>query len=174
MEFRFETEYNQKSMTALAGVLRKTIRAKRSRRSHVFGWLVIALAVLLSLPLGDEPFTLDASTVITWVVSLILLFVLLFEDFLNGYVARKRMLAGLDKAVSIFDEEKYTSETKVGKTEWKYDVVELLAENKDYFVFVFDKNHAQVYDKQSLTGGTEEEFRNFLRAKTEKEFVRVK
>ena len=49
MEFSFETVYDQKAVTAMAHGLRKTIRKKHSRRSHVFGWFVVALTLLLTL-----------------------------------------------------------------------------------------------------------------------------
>lgn len=57
MEFQFETRYDQKGLTALARALRKTIRKKRSRRSHIFGWCIVALAILLiaARRLLDEP-----------------------------------------------------------------------------------------------------------------------
>ena len=46
--------------TPLARALRKTIRKKRSRRSHIFGWCIVALAILLiaARRLLDEPWTL--------------------------------------------------------------------------------------------------------------------
>ena len=48
MEFVFETSYDQKGLTAMARGLRKTLRKKKSRRSHVFGWAVVVLGLLLS------------------------------------------------------------------------------------------------------------------------------
>ena len=62
MEFRFETQYTAKTMAVMARALRKTIRKKRSRRSHIFGWVVFALGVLLVLING---FALNFRTVIT-------------------------------------------------------------------------------------------------------------
>ena len=56
MEFTFETVYNQKAVTAMARALRKTLRKKKSRRSHIFGWIILVIAVLLTLPLGDKDF----------------------------------------------------------------------------------------------------------------------
>ena len=57
MEFQLETRYDQKGLNALARALRKTIRKKRSRRSHIFGWCIVALAILLiaARRLLDEP-----------------------------------------------------------------------------------------------------------------------
>ena len=40
--------------------------------------------------------------------------------------------------------------------------VKIVAETGDYLVFVLNKNHAQVYDKRTISGGTEAEFREFL------------
>ena len=168
MEFVFKTTYDQKAMTIMAKVLRKTVRKKHSRRSHILGWIVTVLALLLALPLGEKEFILDFRTVITWLAIILIILALLFEDQMNGYLARKRMLPGTTYALCKFTEEGYISETKAGKTEWQYKNIELIAETKEYFVFVFGKNHAQVYDKSQLTGGTVESFRSFIKEKTEK------
>lgn len=174
MEFTFETVYNQKAVTAMARTLRKTLRKKRSRRSHIFGWIILVIAVLLTLPLGDKEFAINFKTIITWIAALAILLALLFEDRMNGYVARKRMLAGMDRATTAFNDESYITTTSIGKTEFPYDRnIDLLAETKDYFIFVFDKSHAQVYDKHALSGGTLEEFRKFISEKTGKEIAHV-
>jgi len=173
MEFKFETAYNQEAITVMAKALRKTVRKKRSHRSHIFGVLVIILALLLTLPLGGKAFVLDFKTIITWLVAVILCFTLIFEDKINGYVARKRMLPGLEKAIVTFNEEGYRSETELGSSEFKYGSIMLLAETADYFVFVFSQSHAQVYDKKSIAGGTIEEFRTFIQNATGKEIQNV-
>ena len=173
MEFKCETAYNQEAITIMAKAIRKTARKKRSRRSHVFGVIAIILALLLTLPFGDKAFVLDFRTIITWFVAAILLFTLIFEDKINGYVARKRMLPGLTKANVTFNKDGYHSETEVGSSDFKYSAILLLAETKDYFVFVFSQNHAQIYSKKSITGGTIEEFREFITNVTGKEIQRV-
>ena len=173
MEFQFETTYNQEAVTIMAQALRKTVRKKRSRRSHVFGVIIMILAVLLTLPLGEKEFTLDFKTIVTWLVTAIMLLVLVFEDKLNGYIARKRMLPGLEKATVTFRAEGYCSETEIGKSEFKYNNIMLVAENADYFVFAFSQSHAQVYDKKSMTGGTVEQFREFIREVTGKEVQKI-
>lgn len=158
----------------MARTLRKTLRKKRSRRSHIFGWAAFVIAVLLTLPLGERDFTIGLNTVITWAAALVILVALLFEAQINGYAARKRMLAGMDKATTVFYDESYITSTDIGKTEFPYDCsIDLLAETKDYFVFVFDKSHAQLYDKHALSGGTAEEFRRFITEKTGKEIMNV-
>ena len=171
MEFIFETTYNQKALTAMAKGLRKTARKKRSKRSHICGWIVIAIAILLTLADINSGFAVTANKIITWLATLVILIVLLFEDKINGYVARKRMLAGTEKSKAVFSEEGFSSETEVGKTEWNYDRILMLAENKDYFVFIFSTSHAQVYDKSNISGGTVDEFRKFICERTEKTIV---
>ena len=170
MEFVFETDYDRKAVTAMAKGLRKTVRKKHSRRSHIFGWIVIALGLLLSWP-SEE---VKASDVLVWAAIAVMLGALLFEDRLNGYFARKKMLPGTSHAKAIFTEDGYRSETQMGNTEWKYENITAMAETKDYFVFLFSKNHAQVYDKRTLTGGTADEFRAFMQEKTEKAIEIVK
>ena len=88
MEFKFETAYNQEALSIMAKAIRKTARRKRSKRSHVLGVIISVLALLLTLPLGDKEFVLDFRTIITWSVVAILFFTLIFEDKINGYVAR--------------------------------------------------------------------------------------
>ena len=105
MQYTFQTDYNQKSLSVMAKCIRKTARAKRSKRSHIFGWIVIALALLLSFSSGDEGFTITFRAVITWIAAAVMLFVLLFEDQINGYFAKKRMLSAIlftnDSTVSL-------------------------------------------------------------------------
>lgn len=173
MEFQFETAYNQEAVTIMAKALRKTVRKKRSRRSHIFGIIVIILALLLTLPLGGKEFVLDFKTIITWLAAAILLFTLIFEDTINGYVARKRMLPGLDKATVTFQAEGYHSETEIGSSDFPYGTILLLAETADYFVFIFSQSHAQIYNKNSITGGTVEEFRGFIEKATGKKIQNI-
>lgn len=166
MEFTFETIFDQKAVTAMAKTLRKTIRKKRSRRVHILGWVAVVLGLLFTLPLGGNEFTLDIRTIITWLAGLVILTVLLFEDSINGYIARKRMLAGTGRGTAVFQDETFSIATEVGKTEFFYEKINLFAETDSYFVFVYDKNHAQVYDKSKLSGGSADEFRKFIEKKT--------
>ena len=94
MEFKITTAYTQKALRIMAKALRKTSRKKHSRRSHIFGWIVAAFALLMSLPLG-ESFVISAKTVVTWLVAAVLIAVLIWEDAINGYMAGKRMLPNL-------------------------------------------------------------------------------
>lgn len=169
MEFIFETTYDQKALTAMAKGLRKSVRRKRSRRSHILGWLVIALAVFLVV----RSRALNFRAVITLLAAAIVLLALLFEDHLNGFFAKKRMLPGTGKAISHFTNDFYSSETEIGKTEFHYEYITALAESEDYFIFLFGNNHAQVYDKRTLSGGSIDAFRSFIQEKTQKTVFRI-
>lgn len=172
MEFNFETTYDQKAFTAMAKTLRKTIRKKRNRRSHIFGWIVVALALLLTFG-GENGFVPGVKSVVTLAVTAIMVVTLIWEDAINGYVALKRTLPGTDQSRCVFGEEGYYSETDMGKTQWSYEKPVMLAEYGDYFVFIFSISHAQLYDKRSISGGTVDEFRRFIEWKTGKTFVQV-
>lgn len=174
MEFRFETTYDQKGLTAMARALRKTIRKKRSRRSHIFGWCVVALAILLTAAgrMLEEPWTVRDT--LNLGVGAILIAVLLTEDQVNAFFAKKKMLPGTSAAKSVFTEEGYTSATEAAVTEFHYETVQQVCETADYFVLLFSKQHGQIYDKASLTGGTAEEFRTFITEKTGKPVVSIK
>lgn len=172
MEFTFETSYNQKALKTMAKALRKTIRKKRSRRSHMLGWIVMIMGALLAVNSLRSGVVFSAKNIVTWLAILAIFIVFIWEDALNGYIASKRMLKGTEKATSIFNEEGFVSITEIGKTEWNYDKVMLVGDTKDYFVFIYSANHAQVYDKSSISGGTAEEFCKFIEEKTGKNVIK--
>lgn len=174
MEFRFETKYDQKGLAAMARALRKTIRKKSSRRSHIFGWCVVALAGLLiaAQRLAGEPWTLRDT--LNCGVGAVLIAVLLTEDQVNAFAAKKKLLPGTSSAKCVFREESYTSTTEAAATEFHYESIQQVCETADYFVLLFSRRHGQIYDKATLSGGTAEEFRSFLTEKTGKPIAYIK
>lgn len=174
MEFRFETKYDQKGLTAMARAMRKTLRKKGSRRSHIFGWCVVTLAILLiamQRMLG-EPWTVRDT--LNLGVCVILITIVFTEDQVNAFAAKKKMLPGTSSAKSVFREEGYTSITEAASTEFHYESVQQVCETADYFVFLFGKQYGQIYDKATLSGGTAEEFRTFITEKTGKPIAYIK
>lgn len=169
MEFTFETVYDQKAMTAMAKALRKTVRKKRSRRSSIFGSIVIILGLFLALSASE----VNMKLVVTIAAVLAVLIALIWQDSINGYVALKRTMPGLEKSIVCFRETGYHSSTAVGESDFPYTNILAVAESGDYFVFVFSFNHAQVYDKRSLSGGTADEFAAFLQEKTGKPVQKI-
>lgn len=173
MEFIFETIYNQKGISVMAEALRKTIRKKNSKRSHIYAVLVILLGIMLSFSQNGEEFKITFKFIITWLVIIVMIITLLFEDKINGYIAKKRMITGMEKSITTFKEDSYISETNIGKTEFYYNNIKIIAETEDYFIFVFDPSHAQIYDKNGITKGTIEEFKKFITQKTELEIQKI-
>ena len=169
MEYRFETRYNSETMAVMAKALRKTVRKRHSRRSHTLGWGIAVLGGGLAL----FHVALDFRTVIALSAVFAIVVALLFEDRINGAVAAKRLLPGTEQAVTVFSEEGFVSATQVGRTEWSYDKIEIIAEIGDFFVFVFSANHGQLYDKRRLTGGSEAEFRCMIQRVTGKEIQKI-
>ena len=171
--YTFETSYDLKAMTALARGLRKTVRHKKSLRTHIFGWVVVVLALMLSMPLGKESYSIGIREIITWLAVIAIVVVLLWEDVINGYIALRRIMPGLEKSTVTFHETGYRSVTAVGESDFRYDTIQLIAEDKDYFVFIFGPSHAQVYDKRSLSGGSVEAFGMFLSEKTGRSRIQI-
>lgn len=173
MEFIFETKYDQKGISAMAEALRKTIRKKKSKKQHIWAILIIILAVILTIPKNNEEFVITFNLVITWVAVLVMVFTFIFQDKINGYFARKRMITGMEKSITTFKDESYFSATNMGKTEFYYKNIFEVVENNDYFIFIFDKSHAQIYDKNGITKGNIDEFRTFITKKTDKEIRKI-
>lgn len=169
MEYTFQTEYNLKAMTALARGLRKTIRRKHSRRSHVLGWIVVVIGTLLMLKASE----ITLRTVVTALAMGAIVAAFVFEDRLNGAVALKRGLPGLRSSECVFREEGYHSKTELGESTFYYENIQMLAETKDYFILIMSANHGQVYDKSTMEPATQEDFRNFICGKTGKEIYSV-
>lgn len=169
MEFTIETVYDSAAMKALARGLRKTLRAKRSRRSRILGTLVVIFGMLLIWSRK----TVDIRSILTAAVMLVMVFTLLREDDLNGRIAKKRGLPGLDSAVTIFRPENYHSVTALGETTFVYGNIRALAETDAHFLLLYSPSHGQVYSKKGLTGGTEADFRAFLEEKTNLTFQKI-
>ena len=156
--FSFETDYNMNTFISMARALRMTVRKKHSKRSHILGLGVAFLGVASIIVWGPKLLTIAAIAVI--------ILVLIFEDRLNARVAIRHMLSGMEKAKSDFYEDRYVSATDIGTTEWHYDKIKAIAEDKDYFIFLFSESHTQAYDKRKMTGGSGADFRNFIMQKT--------
>lgn len=169
MEFIIETAYDQPAMKALAKGLRKTLRKKRSRRSHILGIVVIILGSVLLL--SKEMF--DFQSAVTAAAVIAIIFALFWEDALNGHIAKKRSLPGLEHAVTTFRDADYHSVTELGETTFFYDRIQALAETKDHYIFIFSPNHGQVYSKSGLIQGTEAEFKLFIEKRTNLSFTEI-
>jgi len=168
MEFRFETVYNHESLTAMARALRKVLRRKKSTIMRIFGLIVFAAGVYISTPLSGAAFKFEVRSLLSYIALILIFITSVWEDGINGFMAKKRLRPGTEEVLAIFDDEGYETKTEVENFRWVYQRINYLAETKYFFVLIFDQNHAQVFDKDELTGGTEDEFREFICKKTGK------
>ncbi len=174
MTFEIRSDITNRSMAIASRAMRRVLRRKRSIIWAIFGWSVFFINALLLIPFDGESFTLDASTMISLLVEVMLLSVLLFQDRFNGMIACKNTLAGTKDYHIAFGEESYTVVTEVITSTFRYEMIDAMAESQDYIIFLMKKRYAQPLDKRTLTGGTVEEFKRFLEEKTGKTFRRVK
>ena len=174
MTFEIHSDITNRSMTIASRAMRKVLRRKRSILWAIFDWSVFFINALLLIPFDGEPFTLDAGTVISLLVEVMLLSVLLFQDRLNGMIACKNTLAGTKEYHVVFGEESYTVVTAATTSTFRYELIDALAESQDYIILLMKKRYVQPLDKRTLTGGTVEEFKRFLEEKTGKDFRRMK
>ena len=174
MGIQFETDYNMETLTAMAKSLRKTVRKKRSRRVHIFAAVVLILGLLtiLATTAGGEP--LGASGVVTLLAMLVVILVSLFEDKLNAWLARKRLLPDTEHAVATFEEDGYVSATGVTESRFSYAQIVAVAETARYFVFALSSCHTQAYDKRTIGGGSVEDFRACIAEKAGKLVENIK
>lgn len=172
MNFVFNTVYDIDALTVMARAVRKTTHNKHSKRSHKFGWAIIVIAILfIAASVITDKF--GANTVFTGVAAAVMLVALIWEDRLNALIASRRVMKGAEKGVVTFYDENYVSETEIGTTEFKYNVIEAIAQKGDYIVFVFSRRHAQVYDLRAMANGTPKDFCRFIEEKTDKKIVKI-
>ena len=173
MTFRFETDYDLETLTAMAKGIRRTVRKKRSCLVHIFAALVVLMeAFFLLMDLRKN--ALDVGDVLALIAVLAIIIVVRTEDRLNARAAKARLLPGTEHASTVFDEDGYTMTTSVTETRWQYAQILAIAETKRYFIFVLSKNHAQAVDKEGMQGGSAEEFRAFITEKTGKPVTYIK
>ena len=158
MEFTCHTTYNQKTLTAMARAIRKTVRAKSNRRIRLFAWIIIGL-LLVSVWLSWDNIWQTAANSIAIAALLLLNWK---EDAVNGYFARRKALPGTDCADTAFYPDHFLVKTEAAEARWKYDRILALAETGNYLVLVMGKNHALAVEKANLKGGSISGFFRFL------------
>ena len=170
--FTLHTEYNAKNLAVLARALRRTLRKKKNRTTHIFGWIICALAALLILD-DIRQGTVMLHTALIAAAGACVAGTLLFEDKINGFLASKRLLPIAASGDTTFDEDSYTSVTPAGQTTWKYENIEAVCESDRYIVLIVGKSHGQLYDKTTLQGGTVEEFVSFICRRCSRKIVKI-
>ena len=162
MEFTCHTTYDQKTLTAMARAVRRTVRAKRNRMVRAWAWVIIGLlAVSLWASWGNV-----WQTAADCIVIAALLVIRWKEDALNAYFAKRKALPGTSAADTTFYPDHYLVKTAAAESKWQYDKILALAETGAYLVLVMGRNHALAMEKATLEGGSLPEFRRFLEEKS--------
>ena len=162
MEIICSTTYDRRALSALARALRKTVRRTRSRLLRVWCWVLLVLSLLSAWVSWGE----WGTVALNGAVAVLMLAVLLGEDAINAFFARRNALPGMEVCTVHFLEEHYETKIAGAATQWKYSKLLRLAENDRYLVLILGKNHGQLCDKEGVTGAATEELRAFLEKKT--------
>ena len=173
MDFSFETLYGYRALSAVARATRKVYRRKNSLFMRIFGLLVVAFGVYKSTPLSGHEFNFSVRGMISYAALIVIFLTVFLEDLVNGMIARKRLPRGEFLVDAQFSEDSFTVITQTEKTAWLYQRVKHLAETKHYFIFLFSEHNAEIFEKDTLTGISEGEFRQFIAKKTGKDFHKV-
>jgi len=149
-------------MTALARVVRKTRRKNLAQRvaSAVAGIELAFVVMLIRAGAGGWQVNLA--------LGLLLMACVFGEDRVNGLLSLRQIPPDSREVNTAFQEDGYTSRTRSGERWWPYRQIRILAETEDYFIFVLDRTHRQVFDKRGFTWGSAEELRTLLERKTGK------
>ena len=162
MEIICSTTYDRRALSALARALRKTVRRTRSRLLRVWCWVLLVLSLLSAWVSWGE----WGTVALNGAVAVLMLAVLLGEDAINAFFARRNALPGMEVCTVRFLEEHYETKIAGAATQWQYSKLLRLAENDRYLVLILGKNHGQLCDKEELTGADPEELRAFLEQKS--------
>ena len=173
MDFYFETYYDHAALTAMAKALRKLMRNKRSTIVRILALIFVGFGIIMASPLGGREVNTSPSALLSYLALLFLLVSVFCEDMINGFFAQKRYVHSDDSSEAIFHEKNYEIRSDDGITFWQYHSIVHLAETRYFFIFVFNENHAQAFDKDGLSSATAEEFRTFIEGKTGKKIKRV-
>lgn len=159
-----QTAIDQKAMTALARVTRKTVRRGRNGPVRMLAWFVVMLETFLTtiyIRGGLSGWQSNA------LMGLIMLACILGEDYVNGAVGLRKTPPGNRVVNAAFqDESFYVCRSQAGESWWAYHQIQAAVETKDYFALILDRKHGQIYDKKGFSWGTPEEFREFIHKKT--------
>ena len=162
MELTFKMNYDQKAMTTMAKAIRKGLQEEQNKKSLVIGWIFVAPTVLILL-LSDKFGWMQIAALV-----LIVGFAayLIFQDQVNGYLAMKKLPAGMRTGKWLFREDGYFSDTEAGESDYSYENIFMMVESQGYMMLVFHEGTAHIIELATIEGGTAEDFRRLLRKKT--------
>ena len=164
-----QTTIDKKAMIALAKISRKLLgRSRPVRRFAWFAVIVELIIMVVSFFAGDRGWVINA------LLAGIMLACVLGEDTVNGLIAFRQILPDNREVNVTFREDRYIQRSRASETWWNYHPITAIAEDKDYFALVIDKNHGQIYAKAGFEWGDPDEFREFIQRKTGLKVQKIK
>lgn len=173
MEYRFETTYDWKGLTALNHVLRQTVKKRRGRTVTFFCWVAAALGALLLIRQAEAGTAWTSRQLASCAAVVILLAVPFVQDWIRGYFAWRNLPRDKARAVGVFTEKDWTFSTKAQQDRLSYEDITCSCETKGYFVLLLEGEDARLCAKEGLTGGTAGELAAFLSRKTGRPVVQI-
>ncbi len=166
-----QTTLDQKAMIALARINRKTVRRGRSSPVRTFACTVAAVELGLA---ALFVWTGAGGWFINVLMAAIMIACVLGEDTVNGLMGLRQILPEGREVNATFKDDHYIHRTKGSETWWNYRQIKAIGESEEYFAFVLDKNHGQIYRKDGFVWGTPEDFRAFIQKKTALKIQKVR
>lgn len=173
MDLRFQTLYDHAALTAIARAIRKTFHRKKNIATRIFMLIVLIFGVYSSTPLSGKEFRITGGNVICYITLVFIFLTLVWEDGVNALFAKRRLPRGEYLVDAVFDDEGMTIGTAENNSYCVYQRIKYLAETRYFYIFIFNENHAEVFEKDSLSGVSDEEFREFICKKTQKQIQKI-
>lgn len=168
--FIIQTEIDQKSMTALARMTRRTLRRGRNGPVRMLAWFIVVLELFLTyiyIRAGAGGWLINV------LLACIMLACILGEDYVNGAIGLRQILPSGRTVNASFKEDGYVHRTQAGESWWPYRQIRAIVESRDHFALLLDRTHGQIYDKKGFTWGDPDGFREFIQRKTGLKILKV-
>ena len=168
--FIIQTEIDQKSMTALARMTRRTLRRGRNGPVRMLAWFIVVLELFLTyiyIRAGAGGWQISV------LLACIMLACILGEDYVNGAIGLRQILPSGRTVNASFKEDGYVHRTQAGESWWPYRQIRAIVESRDHFALLLDRTHGQIYDKKGFTWGDPDGFREFIQRKTGLKILKV-
>ena len=168
--FIIQTEIDQKSMTALARMTRRTLRRGRNGPVRMLAWFIVVLELFLTyiyIRAGAGGWLINV------LLACIMLACILGEDYVNGAIGLRQILPSGRTVNASFKEDGYVHRTQAGESWWPYRQIRAIVESRDHFALLLDRTHGQIYDKKGFTWGNPDGFREFIQRKTGLKILKV-
>ena len=160
--FHVITTYDHEAMFASVKAVRLTIGRKSAFAVRCFGWTAAAaIAALLAAELRRGA-GFDFSRALALVLLVLILSALAWGDRLNAWRGGRMTFQYRQGSEASFDRKGYTITTPGVAERWRYPLIRVFCETPDYFIFVLDRYHTQIFDKTGFARGTPEAFRDFI------------